>query len=164
MSNQTQNQAKHTSDELMAIGIDDQLGDDEILALLESEGLLQSESQAEQVKSELNDLKLLQSSLDLLKSPQSETEAFLLKQKVLFSLKKEKEFKHLKQSYFQTQILINVALVILFSCYCALFIQQKITQHRIGNLHQLEKPTHQLEKPTYPLEKAIDPNNIPKMP
>ena len=163
MSNQEQNQTKHASeaklrsDELMAIGIDDQLGDDEILALLEREGLLQSEGQAEQVKSEFNDLKLLQSSLDLLKSPQSDTEAFLLKQKVLFSLKKEKEFKHLKQSHFQTQILINVALVILFSCYCALFIQQKITQHRIGNLHQLEKPTH-------PLEKAIDPNNIQKIP
>jgi hypothetical protein len=152
--------SKQSADELMTIGIDEGWGDDEILATLEAEGLLEAkeiieasketETTHSQIKAELRQARSIQSSLLLLKSPQSEDEAFLLKQKLIFSLKKHKELQYLKQSYFQTQMLIHVAVVILFSCYCALFIQQKLTQNRIGHLYQLDKTEVPLEKTDMP--------------
>jgi hypothetical protein len=142
--------SKQSADELMSIGIDERLGDDEILARLEAEGLMEDQEIKDQIKAELTQARSVQASLSLLKSPQCEDEAFLLKQKLLFSLKKHKELQYLKQSYFQTQMLIHVAVVILFSCYCALFIQQKLTQNRIGTLYQLDKTEDSLEKTHIP--------------
>ncbi len=122
--------------EIISIGIDENLSDDEILEMLQAEFDQETQLNDQQLQYEIASAKNAHTYLSELKSPN--TEDSLLKQKILFAMRKEKELQTLRQSYYQTQLLFAVAIVILLSCYSALWIQQKELKVRFSNLHPIQ--------------------------
>ncbi len=122
--------------EIISIGIDENLSDDEILQMLQAEFDQEVELNDQQMQYEIASAKNAHTYLSELKSHIPEDS--LLKQKILFAMRKEKELQTLRQSYYQTQLLFAVAIVILLSCYSALWIQQNSLKVRFSNLHPIQ--------------------------
>jgi hypothetical protein len=129
--------------EYIGMGIDENMSDEEILSRLtitfeQNHDIVYDR---EHIQSEIVLAKQAHHYLAALENPllidQNQLQKDLLTQKLLFAMKKEKELQTIRHSYFQTQLLFAVAIVILISCYSALWVQQNHHNKRLSNLHQI---------------------------